>query len=59
MNKQAKKLKQKRRAEKEALKNKKINEVWNDVEQYTTETGRKPLPKTKEQMFKVYNAKKI
>lgn len=56
MNKQALRLKQKRRAEREAVKAEKINKVWDEMSQYSDETGRTPLKKTKEQMLKVYNA---
>ena len=58
MNKQALKLKQKRRAEKEAMKAEKINKVWNEISQYNNETGKISLKKTKEQMLKVYTVTK-
>lgn len=58
MNKQAKKLKDKRRAEREAIKNEKLNKIWNNMESYSEETGRPKMKKTKEQMLKVYNATK-
>lgn len=58
MNKQAKKLKNKRRAEREAIKNENINKAWDNMTYYSTSAGCKPMKKTKEQMLKVYNATK-
>lgn len=58
MNKQAQKLKAKRRAEKEAAKLEKINKVWEDISQYSESNGLPTMKKTKEQMLKVYNARK-
>lgn len=58
MNKQAKKLKDKRRAEREAIKNEKLNKMWDEMNSYSEEAGRPKLKKTKEQMLKVYHATK-
>ena len=58
MNKQALRLKQKRRADREAAKVEKINKIWDEMSQYTDKTGVAPLKKTKEQMLKVYRATK-
>ena len=58
MNKQAQKLKAKRRAEREAAKMEKLNKMWDEMETYSEESGRPKMKKTKEQMLKVYNATK-
>lgn len=58
MNKQAQKLKAKRRAEREAAKMEKVNKVWEDISQYSESNGLPVMKKTKEQMLKVYNARK-
>ena len=58
MNKQAKKLKDKRRAEREASKMEKLNKIWDEMESYSEESGRPKMKKTKEQMLKLYNATK-
>ena len=58
MNKQALKLKQKRKAERESIKNEKIDKMLDELSQYNEELGRPPLKKTKEQRLKVYNAMK-
>lgn len=56
MNKQALKLKQKRKAEREAIKLEKMNRMWDDMTNYSIENGRPQIKKSKEQLLKVYNA---
>ena len=58
MNKHAQKLKAKRRAEREAAKNEKLNKIWDEMSKYNEEMGHPKMEKTKEQMLKVYRAKK-
>lgn len=58
MNKQALKLKQKRRKEKESIKNEKLNKMWDELNQYNIESGKPALKKSKEQMLNVYKATK-
>lgn len=58
MNKQALKLKKQRRALKEKEKQEKMNKLWNEMTQYSDNSGLPKLKKTKEQMLKIYNATK-
>ena len=58
MNKHAKKLKDKRRAERQAIKNEKLNKLWDEMDKYSESSGRPKMKKTKEQMLKVYKATK-
>ena len=58
MNKQALKLKQKRRLQRQIEKSEKINKVWNDMSSYIERTGLRQLEKTDEHMLKVYRITK-
>lgn len=55
MDKRAKKLKEKRRLDRQLAKMELVNELWNDMNNYVEETGRPKLKKTKESMLEVYN----